>query len=123
MLFRSPGAPPAAGQGNGQADPTQSMFFAKMLVASGGDDPKLAMAAFAQIDPLTPVHGKDYPLLILHGGKDMAVPMSAAQLLIDEAPTKTKELIIFSDGDHCLYNHRDDRDALIADWVLTQLAV
>ena len=85
-------------------------------------DPKVAMAASAGIDPLTPVHGKDFPLLILHGGKDMAVQMSVAQLLIDQAPTASKELIIFSDGDHCLYNHRDDRDALIADWVLAQLS-
>ena len=93
-----------------------------MMVAYGTDDPKVVMATSAGIDPLTPVHGQDFPLLILHGGKDMAVPMAAAQMLIEKAPTRIKELIIFSDGDHCLYNHRDDRDVLIADWVLAQLS-
>ena len=107
-----PGAPPGG----------PSLFFAKMLVASGTDDASVAQAAFGRIDPLTPGAGGDYALLIVHGGKDMAVPRAAADILLAQAPARDKRLVVFSDGDHCVYNHREDRDALIADWVRTRLS-
>jgi len=43
-------------------------------------------------------------------------------MLLAAAPTDEKEMVVFSDGDHCIYNHREDRDALITDWVRSRLA-
>jgi esterase/lipase len=50
------------------------------------------------------------------------IPMAVSEMLLAAAPTDDKEMVVFSDGDHCIYNHRDDRDALIADWVRSRLA-
>lgn len=30
-------------------------------------------------------------------------------------------MVVFSDGDHCVYNHADDKNDLIADWVADRL--
>jgi len=32
-------------------------------------------------------------------------------------------MVVLSDGDHCIYNHRSDRDALMADWLRARLLV
>jgi hypothetical protein len=31
-------------------------------------------------------------------------------------------MVVFSDGDHCIYNHRSDRDNLVADWMRERLS-
>jgi hypothetical protein len=30
-------------------------------------------------------------------------------------------MLIFSDGDHCIYNHAEDKHNLIGDWVFDKL--
>ena len=30
-------------------------------------------------------------------------------------------MVVFSDGYHCVYNHKADRDALVADWLRARL--
>jgi alpha-beta hydrolase superfamily lysophospholipase len=93
-----------------------------MVAACGTDNEDEALAAWGTVDPIAPPSGKGYPLLIVHGGKDPMIPTVASEMLLAAAPTDDKEMVVFSDGDHCIYNHRDDRDALIADWVLSRLA-
>jgi esterase/lipase len=97
-------------------------FFAKMVAACGTNNEEEALAAWGAVDPIAPTTGRGYPLLIVHGGKDPMIPMAASEMLLAAAPTVDKEMAVFSDGDHCIYNHRDDRDALIADWVRSRLA-
>jgi esterase/lipase len=99
----------------------KTTFFAKMVAACGTDDEEEALTAWGTVDPIAPTSGGGYPLLIVHGGKDPMIPMAASDMLLAAAPTQDKEMIVFSDGDHCIYNHRDDRDALIADWVRSRL--
>ena len=101
---------------------TRTPNFAKMLAFCGTTDEDKAAAVWATMDPLKPVHGQDFPLLIVHGAKDPAVPLATAEMMLERAPTSDKQMVVFSDGDHCVYNHRDERDALIADWVRSQLA-
>jgi esterase/lipase len=97
-------------------------FFAKMVAACGTNNEEEALAAWGAVDPIAPTSGRGYSLLIVHGGKDPMIPMAASEMLLAAAPTDDKEMVVFSDGDHCIYNHRDDRDALIADWVRSRLA-
>ena len=106
----------------GAAPPPKGPNFAKMLALCGATDIAQAGPILATLDPLTPLHGADFALLIVHGAKDAAVPMAVAETMLERAPTADKEMVVFSDGDHCIYNHLDDRDALIADWVRSRLA-
>jgi len=104
----------------------KTTFFAKMVAACGTDNEEGALEAWGAVDPIAPpiarTSGGGYPLLMVHGGKDPMIPTAASDMLLSAAPTDDKEMVVFSDGDHCIYNHRDDRDALIADWVRSRLA-
>jgi alpha-beta hydrolase superfamily lysophospholipase len=105
----------------------KTTFFAKMIAACGTDNEEEALAAWGAVDPIAPTiaprSGNGYPLLIVQGGKDPMIPTAASEMLLAAAPTDDKEMVVFSDGDHCIYNHRDDRDALIADWAHSRLAL
>jgi esterase/lipase len=99
----------------------KTTFFAKMIAACGTDNEEEAVAVWGAVNPTAPTSRTGYPLLIVHGGKDPMIPTVASETLLAAAPTDDKEMVVFSDGDHCIYNHRDDRDALIADWVRSRL--
>jgi alpha-beta hydrolase superfamily lysophospholipase len=62
------------------------------------------------------------PLLVLHGEPDRIFLVENARRLYDEAPTRDKELLIWDDGEHCLYNHSEEKHALVADWFAARLA-
>ena len=63
----------------------------------------------------------DCPLLVLHGEPDRIFLLENARRLYDEAPTRDKELVIWDDGEHCLYNHSEEKHALVADWFAARL--
>jgi len=61
------------------------------------------------------------PVLVLHGGADPLVSHQQARAFADASPRGHLES--WPDGEHTIYNHADERDALAADWladVLTQ---
>jgi dipeptidyl aminopeptidase/acylaminoacyl peptidase len=60
------------------------------------------------------------PCLIIHGGKDIIVPVSEAQRLFD-ALKAPKELKIWEDGSHNLLNYHVDARSFMFDWVMDQL--
>jgi hypothetical protein len=45
-----------------------------------------------------------------------------ARSVFDWASSTDKQMVIYSDGDHCVYNHSDDKHNLISDWVSHRLA-
>ena len=65
-------------------------------------------------------HRIDCPVLVLHGGADPLVPDPAIQRPFAAGPRG--ELRIWADGEHTLYNHAGERDALTSDWFADQLA-
>ncbi|MEN9543757.1 MAG: hypothetical protein RLZZ598_590 [Pseudomonadota bacterium] len=101
--------------------PPVGTFFTKMTVCCD-------LAAERAVEvwrTVTPVHcgaNQGYPLLIVQGGKDPMVSTPMSQMLLEHAPTDDKQMVIFSDGDHCIYNHKADRDILIAGWMSARLA-
>lgn len=97
-------------------------FFAKMVAFCGTDDEDAAEAIWDSVTPLHAPANPDYPLLVVQGGHDPLVPTDHAQTLLQMAPTRNKRMVLFSDGNHCIYNHLADRDNLIADWMLEQLS-
>jgi esterase/lipase len=93
-------------------------FLAKMVAFCGTNDENLAIAIWDSVLPLQAEENPDYQLLVVQGGEDPLVPNEHAQVLLQMAPTRNKRMVLFSDGNHCIYNHRRDRDNLIADWML-----
>ena len=59
------------------------------------------------------------PCLIIHGGKDIIVPVSEAKRLFD-ALKAPKELKIWEDGSHNLLNYFMESKELISDWLVRQ---
>ena len=98
-------------------------FLAKMVAFCGSSDEYLATVTWDSVTPLQAQENPNYPLLIVQGGKDPLVPTEQAQMLLQMVPTQNKHMVLFSDGDHCIYNHRRDRDNLIADWMLDRLSL
>jgi alpha-beta hydrolase superfamily lysophospholipase len=105
----------------GMVPPSIGTFFTKMVAFCGDVTPQEATEVWSTVTPLEPGPNSDYPLLVVHGGADPLVSDDMARALFERAPTQDRQMVVFSDGDHCLYNHRSDRDALIADWVRSRL--
>jgi alpha-beta hydrolase superfamily lysophospholipase len=97
-------------------------FFWKMAAVCGVDDAERSVEVWKSVTPIADGPNAGYPLLVVQGGRDLMISTPMAQDLLERAPTDDKEMVVFSDGDHCIYNHRSDRDALIADWMRSRLA-
>jgi len=110
------------GLGNpGIVPPEIGTFFWKMAGLCGVNDADESIAVWSSVTPMVEGVNPGYPLLIVHGGKDPMISTEMVTHLYENAPTQDKRMVVFSDGDHCIYNHRSDRDALIADWMRTRL--
>jgi alpha-beta hydrolase superfamily lysophospholipase len=102
--------------------PSVGTFFSKMVAFCGTQDAEQAMEAWKTVTPVADGPNAGYPLLIVHGGQDPMVSMELAELMLQHAPTDDKQMVVFSDGQHCVYNHQHDRDVLIADWLRARLS-
>jgi alpha-beta hydrolase superfamily lysophospholipase len=101
-----------------QANPT---FFKKMVTHCGEVSHEQAVEIWGTISPLTSARSVACPYLVIQGGKDPLVAMSEAEQVLDWAQTADKTMVVFSDGNHCIYNHEDDKQDLIADWLSSRL--
>ena len=55
-------------------------------------------------------------LLQLHGGLDTICPLEIALPIYEHAPSADKQIIIWPDGVHCVYNHSHEKHSILADW-------
>lgn len=97
-------------------------FFRKMMTFCGVTGEDEATAIWDTIEPCKPGSNTDYALLVVQGGNDPLVQDDHARFFMAQAPIKDKRMEWFSDGIHCIYNHLEDRDNLMADWMRAQLA-
>jgi alpha-beta hydrolase superfamily lysophospholipase len=102
-----------------QANPS---FFKKMITHCGAVSHEQAVEIWGTISPLSSARSVACPYLIVQGGKDPLVAMEEAEQVLDWAGTGDKTMVVFSDGIHCIYNHEDDKQDLIADWMSSRLA-
>ena len=105
-------------QGRGPADPSA---LAKILAFCGGVPAAAAIEVWRTINPPAPEESITCPLLVVHGGLDHLVSTEDARGIFDAAKSSDKQMVIYSDGDHCVYNHADDKHNLISDWVSSRL--
>jgi alpha-beta hydrolase superfamily lysophospholipase len=61
------------------------------------------------------------PVLVLHGGRDLLLPEARLQAAFARAAGDRGELRVWPDGEHTLYNHALERDAVVADWFADRL--
>lgn len=62
------------------------------------------------------------PLLVLHGGADAIFAADGARRILDLADHPDAQLVLWDDGDHCIYNHSEEKHCLVADWFADRLA-
>jgi len=101
--------------------PSIGTFFTKMSAFCNRSSAEETAAVWSSVDPTAHGPNAGYPLLVVHGGKDPLVSDALVEMLLDRVPTRARETVVFSDGDHCIYNHRADRDVLVADWMRARL--
>jgi alpha-beta hydrolase superfamily lysophospholipase len=98
-------------------------FSEKIEALTGRADPEEAAAIVRRFDL-----GKDLPrlacpLLQLHSVPDQVFLLANARRIHDEAASEDKTLVVWEDGDHCLYNHTHEKNGLVADWFAQRLGV
>ncbi|MEL7056145.1 MAG: alpha/beta hydrolase [Pseudomonadota bacterium] len=102
--------------------PQDSPVFHKMTTMANASSIEETLGVFSTIKPVEPGPNDDYRFLLLQGQEDQQIPDEVAAICWEQAPTPNKEMINFSDGDHCIYRHATDRDMVIADWIHAQFA-
>lgn len=101
--------------------PSIGTFFTKMMTFCASEDAEETAAIWSSVNPTAHGPNSGYPLLVVHGGRDPLVSDALVEMVHDMVPTDDREMVVFTDGDHCIYNHREDRDLLIADWMRERL--
>lgn len=96
--------------------------FAEQAAAMvGSTDPAAIQRTFDQL-ALTDADRIDCPLLVLHGGNDPIVTQQDQQPFLDAATHGDVTLRVWAGGEHTIYNHADERTAVVADWFADRLA-
>ena len=101
--------------------PREGTFFTKMMAACNATTAQEAADVWGTVLACAAGPNAGYPLLMLQGREDALVSTELSEVLLQKAPTDDKQMVVFSDGDHCIYRHKQDRDALIGDWMRARL--
>ncbi|MEU3341472.1 alpha/beta hydrolase [Streptomyces sp. NPDC006668] len=93
----------------------------QMAAVVGADDPgRVAEVMDAlRFDPAK--HRITCPLLLLHGGQDPLARYEDQEPFLHAADHAASTVYIWPDGEHTLYNHAAERDALTGDWFTDHL--
>lgn len=96
-------------------------FWTKVEALTGAGNKDEARAILVQLDLTGRAHKIECPLLQLHGEPDTVFLLENARRLYDEASSADKTLHIWPDGDHCIYNHTEEKHAIVGDWFARRL--
>ncbi|MFG2026500.1 alpha/beta hydrolase family protein [Streptomyces sp. NPDC048825] len=94
----------------------------QMGAVVGTDDPERVAEVMdgLRFDP--DKHRISCPLLLLHGGQDPLARYEDQEPFLRAADPATATVRVWPDGEHTLYNHVAERDALTGDWFTDHLA-
>lgn len=96
-------------------------FSEKIEALTGIDDPVRAAAVLRGFDLSGQLSALTCPLLQLHSIPDQVFLLANARRIHDEAGSSDKSLVVWEDGDHCIYNHSHEKHCLVADWFVARL--
>jgi esterase/lipase len=87
----------------------------------GSAEPEQVLAIMQQLDLSAAVSEIRCPLLQLHSPIDSVFMLDNARPIHDRASSTDKTLLIWQDGDHCIYNHWEEKNMAVADWFADRL--
>ncbi len=61
------------------------------------------------------------PLLVLHGAPDPIFAVENAERILAFADNADARMVVWDDGDHCIYNHTHEKHCTVADWFAERL--
>jgi alpha-beta hydrolase superfamily lysophospholipase len=91
-------------------------FYAKVEAMIGSSGADRAAALLGQLDITASLAELRCSLLQLHSENDPVFSLANARQVHDLAGSPDKTLLVWADGDHCLYNHASERNCAIGDW-------
>ena len=108
------------------ARPVESLDRFPPLLAQAGaligtTDPDTVRTVLGQLSLTPETNHIQSALLQLHGALDPVCSLEAARPIYDEAPGTDKQIIIWPDGNHCIYNHSHEKHSIVADWFYDHL--
>ncbi|WLE61160.1 alpha/beta hydrolase [Burkholderia plantarii] len=98
-------------------------YVEKLQALTGLDDANRALHLVRRMDLSERLGGLRCSLLQLHSVPDQVFLLENARRIHDLAASHDKRLVVWDDGDHCIYNHSHEKNTLVADWFLDQLTV
>lgn len=104
-----------------QSVPDFRMISEQMEAAFGATGASLdAKVTAFSFDPTeTPIKA---PVLIVEGGADPLIPLGAQAGFLADGSGAQATVLTWADGEHTIYNHAADRDALVSAWFADQLS-
>lgn len=97
-------------------------FWNKVEALVGSDDRSYARSIMEQLDLDGLCGSIRCPLLQLHGVPDTVFLLENARRIHDQSASLDKTLLVWEDGDHCIYNHSEEKNLTVADWFASRLA-
>ena len=97
-------------------------FWNKVEAMVGTTDRAHARTVFQAFDLSERAADIRCPLLQLHGEPDQVFLLENARAIHDLASSTDKTLLLWPDGDHCIYNHSEEKNVVVADWFASRLA-
>jgi dipeptidyl aminopeptidase/acylaminoacyl peptidase len=91
-------------------------FIERICAMLGRDGHDEAREFLADLEIDSSDNRVECPLLVLHGGQDRIFLTENAQSIHDGAPSHAKRMVVWDDGDHCLYNHSHEKHCIVSDW-------
>jgi dienelactone hydrolase len=91
-------------------------FLERFAAMVGTADDAAALALMRELDLSDDARRISCPLLVLHGAPDQVFLLENARRIHDLAAAADKTMMVWDDGDHCLYNHANEKHCLVADW-------
>lgn len=96
-------------------------FIDRIKAMVGTDDRATALTVLESSGLASIENNIHCPLLVLHGGADPLLSENNVTSIASDAPSRDKTLIIWDDGDHCIYNHTEEKHEIVSDWFRKRL--
>ncbi|WP_196053618.1 alpha/beta hydrolase family protein [Paracoccus lichenicola] len=111
---------------SGSAQPSEAgerfpRFLDKIAAMMGTADRARGTDMLARLDLSERLPDLSCPLLVLHGGNDTLFSQQNVRKIHDLAGSRDRTMLVWDDGEHCLYSYAAERNAIVAGWFRTRL--